>query len=324
MRDWLDRHSTDDEANGSTCHTRPGLNALPSGVTKLQEGGTDSPLYFIGTGLPAFRIAQLMGPGHAIFGVEAVWPSAWRDAAVYHKTSALPTMEQLLVPDVAQLRAHLRSPPRCALVGYSFGGVMAFEAAHQLLAQGVRVEMVMLLDAEATYRSPHEVVWQNLQKDWKRTMSQPIGARLQSSWSIIRWMLIRQTRRLGRRLQQVLLRDLDEVTGRCDETGKPLLWGLLERIYLNAAQSYQLHPLDCRGVLFRAGELSETATRALDGSLGWNNLFGRGLEIIDVPGNHATALLRDQYNCILAQEMKKVLDRDFASEKSVFDSAKIS
>ena len=112
------------------------FNTPPNGVAKLQEGGDVSPLYFIGSNLSVFRVAQLMGFGRKIFAVNAAWPSAWREAAVRNKTSALPTMEQLLAPDVARLRCHAGSSNQCALAGFSFGGVLAFEAAHQLRGAG--------------------------------------------------------------------------------------------------------------------------------------------------------------------------------------------
>jgi thioesterase domain-containing protein len=309
MQEWFNRHHANDQTNVSTFHNDSKFKTLPNGVVKLQEGRADSPLYFFGPSLSVFRIAQLMGSGRAIFAVDASWPSAWRDAAVHNKTSALPTMEQLLEPDVAILRCHAGSSNQCALAGFSFGGVLAFEAAHQLCAQGVNVEMVMLLDAVAAYRPPHEVVWQNLQKDWARTMSQSIRSRLESLWSVIRWMFVKQVKRLGRCFLQIVFRDLDELTDRFDDTGVPLHWGLIERIYLHAVNSYQLRPLDCRGVLFRTDD--ERPARLLDGSLGWSKLFTRGLEIVDVPGTHMTAMLREPYNRILAQGMREVLDRHF-------------
>jgi thioesterase domain-containing protein len=325
MQEWLNRHHADDQTNVSTFHTDPRFNTPPNGVVKLQEGKADSPLYLYGpSNLSVFRIAQLMGPGRAVFAVSASWPLAWRDAAVHNKTSALPTLEQLLEPDVAILRSHAGSSAQCALAGFSFGGMLAFEAAHQLRAQGINVKMVMLLDAVATYRPPREVAWQNLQKDWARTTSQSIRSRVESLWSVIRWMFVKQVKRLGRRFLQIVFRDLDELTDRLDDTGVPLHWGLMERIYLHAVNSYQLRPLDCRGVLFRTDE--ERPARLLDGSLGWNKLFTGGLEIVAVPGTHMTAMLLEPYNRILAQGMSEVLDRHLPSptEESAKASIRIS
>jgi thioesterase domain-containing protein len=310
MRNWLDPSCHQDRI--SMCSD---MNTFRDGVFKLQEGDNDFPLYFVNAGLlPSFRISQLMGPGYPTFGAEAVWPSAWADAAIHRTTADLPTLEQLLAPDVAQLRAHLRPSSRCALVGYSFGGLMAFEAAHQLRAEGVQVDAVLLLDTETKYRPPYEDAWQNLQKGWKRTRTQSIGSRIGSSLSLTRGILIKQIRHWGRRLLEVLLRDRGEPSPRSDEIGRPFRWSQLERIYFRAALSYQFRPLDCHGFLFRAQE--QPGLVALDKSLGWSTLFSKGLEIIQVPGNHATVLLREPYNRMLAQEMKKVLRKYIASPET--------
>lgn len=307
MRDWLRRHRADDQTCVAGLNTNLKFNTIPNGITKLQEGRVDSPLYFISADLSVFLIAQMMGSDRAIFGVKSPWPSAWREAALHFRTSDMPSVEQLVSPDVALISGHARSSDRCALAGFSFGGVLAFEAAHQLRAQGVNVEIVMLLDAAATYRPPHEILWRNLRQDWTRTSSQSTISRLESSLSLTRTMLVKQVKRLGRDFLRVVLRDLDELTERSDDTGVFLHWGLLERMYLHAVQSYCLRPLDCRGILFRADEPSEKATRALDGSLGWNNLFKRGLEIIETPGNHF-AMMRREYNRVLAEGMKQALN----------------
>jgi thioesterase domain-containing protein len=119
---------------------------------------------------------------------------------------------------------------------------------------------------------------------------------------------------LWRRFKRAVLRDLGPLTARCDDLGAPLHWALVERVYSNAVKKYHLHCLDCRGVLFRADAKEERPARALDGSLGWDNLFGRGLEIIQMTGDHLTMTQRP-HSLALAHEMSKVLNR-IASRQS--------
>ena len=221
-------------------------------------------------------------------------------------------MEQLVAPYVAELSVHARTSP-CVLVGHSFNGLMAFEAAHQLNEQGGKAEMVILLDTQAKYPTPHQVAWQRLQKDWRRAphlpltdrTSQSIASRLGSSWSIIRWMLVMEMRGLVRRV----LRDPGELTTRLDDLGMPWPWELIERVYSNALRSYRLRCLDCRGFLFRADPWDERPARTLDGSLGWDNLFGGGLEIIQMTGDHFTMMRQEPHDLTLARAMSKLLDR---------------
>jgi thioesterase domain-containing protein len=196
-------------------------------------------------------------------------------------------------------------------VGHSFNGLIAFEAAHQLNRRGGKVEMVMLLDTQLKDPTPHHVAWQKLQKDWKQPFNvqltgrtlKSIASRLGSSWSTIRWMLVNEMKRLERGFLEVVLRDQGKLTTSFDEEGLPWRWPLLRRLYSKAVRSYQVRCLDCRGVLFRADHESP-----VDGSLDWDNLFSRGLEIIQVSGGHTT-IMQQPHTITLAREMSKVLDR---------------
>jgi thioesterase domain-containing protein len=282
-------------------------------VIQLKEGAAETPVYLIGAGLSELHLAQLMCSERSIFGIDIPFASAWHNAAAKRQSYALPTMEQLVAPYAAALSAHTRSSP-CVLVGHCFNGMIAFETAHQLHQQGGKVEMVMLLDAQRAlldahhkYSSPHHVAWQKLQKEWKQPLTgrtlQSISFRLGSSWSTIQRMLVREIKGLGHRFLEVVLRHPGKLTTTFDDKGVPWHWGLLSRLYSNALRSYQLRCLDCRGVLFRADPESPA-----DSSLGWDHLFSRGLEIIQVTGSH-TIIMQQPHITTIAREMSKVLDR---------------
>jgi thioesterase domain-containing protein len=279
-----------------------------SAVVQLRKGAVETPVYFIGMGLVELHLAQLICSERSIFGIEIPWPSAWRNAAAKNDVEALPTMDQLVAPYVAALRVHAGSSP-CVLAGHSFNGLMAFHAAHQLNEQGGKVELVVLLDTETKDPAPHQVAWQQLQKDWGPDLhltdrtSRSIASRLRSSWSAIRWMLVKAMKGLGHRI----LRDRGVLTTKLDDLGVPWHWKLTMRVYSNVLKSYRLRCLDCRGVLFRSVE-DESPARTLDDNLGWNNQFKRGLEIVQITGNHVT-MTREPHDRMLAQEISKVLDR---------------
>ena len=61
--------------------------------------------------------------------------------------------------------------------------------------------------------------------------------------------------------------------------------GVVLWVYINAMKNYRCHPVDTRAILFRSQDSVPTA-RAIDASQGWDGLFTRGLEIVDVPGDH--------------------------------------
>ena len=96
-------------------------------------------------------------------------------------------------------------------------------------------------------------------------------------------------------------RETGELTGFLDEEGIPVPWELVERLYRKAMRNYRPHPLDCRGILFRTVPGDASAVKS---SLGWENLFTRGLEIIPVTAADHLAMIRETPNVSnLAREM---------------------
>ena len=179
----------------------------------------------------------------------------------------------------------------------------------------------MLLDAPAKYPTPYQVAWQKLKQDWMRApsrystggMTQSIASRLGSSWSIIEWMVVKEMKLLGRSFMRHVLRDAGGISMKVDEMGTPFDLASIDRIYANALKSYRLRRLDCRGILFRADPMEdERPARTLDGSLGWDDLFTDGFEIIQVTGDHLTMLRQEQHILKLAREMGNVLNQSCA------------
>ena len=250
-------------------------SAQLSTVVPLREGRAGLPVYFIYAGPGEFGIARHMGESHPVFGIEVRWPLAWRNALSDSRTSDFPSMEQMVAPYVAALSAHTRSTP-CALVGLSYAGRIAFEAARQFQKLGGKVELVILIDSQIRPMNPYQLAWRIWRQDF--------------SWHTSWWLLGKVTRKLKRRLWSYFNRpepDVDTLTGVLDEQGMPLPWRLLDRLYGEIDKTYYLRNLDSRGVLFRTAELDgKQAAYAPDEALGWENLFTRGLEIIPIAGDH--------------------------------------
>jgi amino acid adenylation domain-containing protein len=272
-------------------------------VVQLRKGQAEPPVYFIYAGPTEFRLAKSMGEKHAVFGIEAPWPLAWRDAVATNRKSAFPTIEQLVAPYVAALSAHTGASP-CVLAGHSFAGIMAFEAAHQLQRQGGNVEMVMLLDAWARSPNPRRAAWHQWRQNWKQA---PNGSRLRSAWRISRWLLGQEKYRIWSLFNRLVV-DPNDLTTIFDEQGMALPGRLLERVYSKIADSYHPRCLDTRGVLFRTEGIDGNAVvRGFDDSQGWQNRFSGGLEIIPMAGDHLSMIR--EHHPKLALEMNEVLKR---------------
>jgi len=236
-------------------------------------------------------------------------------------TSAFPSMEQLVAPYVAALSSHIRFSS-CVLAGYSFAGLMAFEAAHQFQRQGGSVDMVILFDTLTKYPTALEVAWHKWRQDWKQA---PKGAVDRSTFTID-WILRnswREARRMLRKARMSFRSLLPKPSGfalttTLDEQGLTPL--PIDRLYKKIVKSYRPHRLDSRGILFRAESRSKSYSRAFDDSLAWKNLFAGGLEIIPVAGDHES-MFRHHHRA-LAQKMNEVLKRYWMHpDDSVNDNA---
>ena len=85
-------------------------------VVQLQGGKAGPPVYLIIGGPDEVRLAQLMGGERPVFGIEAPWPLAWREATSNNQTSILPNLEQLVAPYVEAVIAKTGSSS-CVLGG---------------------------------------------------------------------------------------------------------------------------------------------------------------------------------------------------------------
>jgi amino acid adenylation domain-containing protein len=303
---------------------KPQVRSQPRVLT-LCTGHIDPPLYFISAEGAELRLAQLISTQHSVFAIEMPLPLKWRDAANKNESDALPTLKQIVAPYVKALKAHVGSSS-CVLAGFSFGGLMAFEAAHQLQEQGIKVEMVILLDARAKIPSPYRVRWERLKQDlnqWRDQNStgrnsQPITFWLGSSFVIFREVIVRKLKSGVRAAWKAMAGNSSPpelaLAGKVDELGIPVYWSVLEKLYTNAANSYTLRRLDCHGVNFRTYQEEEyDPFRAIDP--GWGGLFIKGLETIQVKGSHHSIIREKRTMHAVAKEISELLSR-FASGKS--------
>jgi len=185
----------------------------------------------------------------------------------------------------------------------------------------------MLLDAPAEYPLPHKIAWKNLRDTWRPGASErpaSIASRFAVSLSIVRWTLAVAGRFLKRRFVESALRDPGELTTKLDTQGRPMHWPLINRLYDNSLRSYRLRRLDCRGVLFRADRSEDCPSANVDYSLGWAELFGKGLDIIQVTGDHYTMMREHPHDQNLAREMSAALDRHCAKPQRATESSAIA
>jgi amino acid adenylation domain-containing protein len=189
------------------------------------------------------------------------------------------------------------------LGGWSFGGLVAFEMAQQLIQAGQKIALLAILDTPAPQRQPSffqnfkfllgTALWSTLPflLDYGAIATQRIP-----TWKpwIARWQWSEILRRLPQESQLRLL----------DESAIP---ALLRIVYANsqAAYRYTPQPYPDRITLFKATESVVPDATESDASLGWRALAGE-IQVHQVSGNHLS-LLKQPHVQTLAQQLRPYL-----------------
>ena len=135
-----------------------------TGVTVVQPGAPGAtPLWFVhdlhGSAYSARHLAASLPPSTPVLGFESPF--------LAEEPPPFSRLETLALRYVTQLQRHQPEGPY-RLVGYSFGGVLAFEMARQLTQEGAEVSFLGVVDVGPGYRGRHYDPAKVLDKPWMR------------------------------------------------------------------------------------------------------------------------------------------------------------
>lgn len=258
-------------------------------VLPLREGGTNVPLYCV-CGIALYQdLADALGEGQPVYGLFVASESAMfsEPGAVGSKV----TVQDLSAAYIAAMRTHRPRGPY-ALCGISFGGILAFEMARQLVAAGDEVVVLGLLDAvlpRGTQRSVGSWVTGHLRRlanQGPQYLFDRVGAEVS-----------------GHREDPPL-----RATAIPDDPQK--LEELREQIYLRAMADYDatMQVFSGRAIVFRAMDQSAFVGYEVDRACGWAGLATAGVVIHDVAGDHL-GIIADSNVAGLAKVLRGYLDR---------------
>jgi thioesterase domain-containing protein len=244
-------------------------------------------------------LARHLGPEQPFYGFRA------RDL--------LPTLEphtnvETMAADyIAAMRAVQPVGPY-RLGGWSLGGIIAFEMARQLQAQGESVSTLALIDSFTpemlTVNMPERHVDGASEESDDRT---PLGKQ----------DIMDALDELCRTGTEGEMKDSFETAKRegflPPEVGpqefQSWLMGCAARI--RATRAYTPQPFGGRILLFKTseqpGERPAENDEHLDPTLGWSGLAAEGVEVYSVPGSHQQMIL-EPYVSVLAAQLKRRLD----------------
>lgn len=279
---------------------QPGDAPLCPSLVVIQPGQPNSakpPLFCIhvlGRGLQFFRpLLRHLDPDQTIYGL-----------SVNIAGEILPCyrVESLAKHYIQQMRTLQPEGPYC-LLGASFGGLVAFEIAQQLRAQGQTVKFLGLLDTRLPGAEVHLPVARQLSQHWhsfSRLGLRYLLKKLQAYG-------IGHTERLSKTLHD---RYFQLRINFCQAIGKPLPETMQDFIYEHQNEqlggAYQPQSYPDRITLFKASDTQRGVSMSLDATLGWGALAAGGVDVACIPGSHL-GMLQEPNVRVLAEKLQTAL-----------------
>jgi thioesterase domain-containing protein len=271
-----------------------------STVVPLRNMGASRPPLFIvhgvgGNVLGFYALAKCLDCDQPVYGIQAQGLLPGREAKL--------RLEEMAAEYVQDMRAVCPAGPY-HLLGFSFGGLVAYEIARQLHAAGLEVGMVGMLDTR--------------QPEWMRGVPAP-GGWPRRVLLRLRQVYLHTHKRKGR--IQYLWRRVGERALRfrymyAASTGQRQVATTVRNvreINLVAGIGYKVRPYAGRVTLFRAETSPDE--RALPEDLLWGRFARGGVDITHLPGDHGRILYEPGLSA-MAAELERQLGAEPAYARS--------
>lgn len=278
-----------------------------SPLVALQPDGSRRPFFCVhavgGTALAYIELARSLGFDQPFYGLEA--------RGLDGRAEPFQQIEEMAAYYLEALRVRQPAGPYM-LGGWSFGGVVAFEMAQQLLREGQKVSLLAMLDSSAAAAMLKDLdpekhasrLLANFIVDLINTRRNHSESRDEDEYNVVYNELLN----LDAEAQ------LNYVWERATKanvippnTGVNRIGHLLQifRSNLIALSRYVPQPYSEEIVVFRASDVKE---QVLDPKLGWEELSTRPVEVHVIPGDHYTMLAKPHVQ-ILADKLRSCFDK---------------
>ncbi|GCE16173.1 amino acid adenylation domain-containing protein [Tengunoibacter tsumagoiensis] len=281
------------------------LSFMPSPIVTIQSMGSKRPFFCVhpvsGEAYTYLKLAQYLTHDRPFYGIQA--------QGLHRGQLPHLSVEEMAAYYIQELRAIQPEGPYL-LGGYSFGGIVAFEMAQQLQAQGCRVDLLAMIDAIPYVRQPQGPL------HWLRSLT--INRRSKQSTSGISFL------RLTQSYTNIIASTLQE---QLSEQATHNQWRYLLSLLLKAAlipqdthasqvrrflrvikanensrRNYQPQPYQGRITFFSRDDVSYHPIEA------WSPFTTEPIENYIVTGDHLT-MMADPHVAGLAMRLQQCLDR---------------
>jgi acyl transferase domain-containing protein/thioesterase domain-containing protein len=241
----------------------------------IQPNGLKVPLFCVHAGggdvLFYEQLATALGPNQPFY--------AFQSPYVTQSNLGEMTIEEFAALYIKEMRDFYPKGPYL-LGGASFGGLVAYEMAQQLCAQGVEPPLLILFDTlvpgsgeRMDLKAKVSTFGQNIQKEGARFLFRKATEEI-DYW---RGWFVRRYQHAAYRLYRFAGWDLPSV----------LRYSHAEKMHWRTMMHINFRPYTGKVVLMRAVDAGfDSQGKLQDPTLGWGALVKGGLEIFDVSGDH--------------------------------------
>lgn len=273
-------------------------------IVPLQTSGSRAPLILMPSmsGLPLPQKNPLAGLDldRPLFAVGLRDPTP-----PWSETATLPEIARYFVDALGNTK--FVDPPH--ILGYSFGGMLAYEVARQLQKANIAVGLLLIIDTgpEQLRGGLQRISVRYLLRFFANVMPWAMNFAFNTTASQKVYELRRKLGSWRRRFsdtvaRQPVARHLEDAM---DTRHLPAQFRNCMETNYRAFKSYVPGPYAGRLVLFRAK--MRPLFRAFTPDLNWGQIVSGGIEVIQIPGNHGN-ILQEPHVRVLAAQVQAVLD----------------
>ena len=265
-----------------------------SSLVAIQPSGSRRPFFLIhpagGHVFPYAHLARHLGSDQPCYGLQA---RGLEEGQEPHSR-----IEDMAAYYIEALRTAQPMGPYL-LGGWSMGGIVALEMAHQFHAQGQRVALLALLDTRipaADEEIDDEDFEARLLVDFVRyfgLLLDPRDALARLPKHELLERVLEHAKRAGLMPSDIEVSHAEPFIELC-------------KADFRATRNYALHRYPGQITLFKAGQ--ELAATSHDPTLGWSDWAAGGVDSYVVPGNHATMVYEPHVE-VLAEKLRACLNR---------------
>ena len=281
-----------------------------SSLVPIQPDGTKPPLYCVhaagGNVLTYLDLARHLGNDQPVFGLQA--------RGLDGKRPPHNSLEEMARDYIEEIREFQRAGPYY-LGGTSFGGMIAFEMAQQLVAQGQTVGVLALFDTYGPDYPRYIPGMSGTRLNFRKFVERVdlhVGNFLvaEGTFEKLRYVVTKSIRVKNNAIKNTRKR-FDRFREFSGHVVRPIPKVLrkVEGASREATARYVPQPYAGRVTLFRASK--QPVGIHQDPDLGWTRIARHGVEVFEVPGHHGAIVYEPRIG-FLARELTHCLEKAYA------------